>query len=314
MCRESAPADPVEHAEVVVPHRLRFGAAGHLLAELGQDRAEPALAELGGCIEGGVERLAGEKASHGALKEGAIAQLAGEPLAARGSQQDAAGETHGAIVYTSLASGVSFHHMTRQTALVAAMLTGACARPSGAPPAPPAPAPAAAPAAAGAACLLDAGRGGRGPTVTVALTDSVDPVHVPVPRNDAERLVFGQLYETLVRVDCEGHAVPGLAASWSSSDGGRRWTLTLRDQAQFWDGAPVTARDVVVGKSGAGFTLNGGRRAGARYRRRPLVPRRSRARGHEARPRSRLAHRNGAVLGDGRDRHRPGDPGAQLDR
>ncbi len=132
------------------------------------------------------------------------------------------------------------------------MLAAACARPSGAPPAPPAPAP----APAGAACLLDAGRGGRGPTVTVALTDSVDPVHVPVPRNDAERLVFGQLYETLVRVDCEGHAVPGLAASWSSSEGGRRWTLTLRDQAQFWDGAPVTARDVVVGKSGAGFTLN----------------------------------------------------------
>jgi hypothetical protein len=137
--------------------------------------------------------------------------------------------------------------MSRQTVIIAALLAAACARPSGAPPAP---------AAARAACPLDAGPGSRLPAVTVALTDSVDPAHAPVPRNDAERLVFGQLYETLVRFDCDGHAVPGLAASWTASDGGRRWTLTLRDQAQFWDGAPVTARDVVVGKSGAGFTLS----------------------------------------------------------
>ena len=138
--------------------------------------------------------------------------------------------------------------MTRQTALLSTLLAAACApRPSAGP---------VAPAAGRAACPLDAGRGSPTPTMTVALTDSVDPAHAPVPKNDAERLVFGQLYETLVRLDCEGHAVPGLAASWVASDGGRRWTLTLRDQAQFWDGAPVTARDVVVGKSGAGFTLS----------------------------------------------------------
>jgi hypothetical protein len=83
----------------------------------------------------------------------------------------------------------------------------------------------------------------------------VDPTHAPVPRNDAERLVFRHLYETLVRFDCEGRAVPALAESWTSSDGGRRWAFTLRADAQFWDGAPVTARDVVVGKGGAGYTL-----------------------------------------------------------
>ncbi len=130
-------------------------------------------------------------------------------------------------------------------------MAGACAGPSGAPPPSPV-----APVAAGGACLLDAGHGNHAPTVTVALTDSVDPAHAPVPRNDAERLVFGQLYETLVRFDCDGHAMPALAASWTASEGGRRWTLTLRDQAQFWDGSPVTARDVVVGKGGVGFTLN----------------------------------------------------------
>jgi Bacterial extracellular solute-binding proteins, family 5 Middle len=94
------------------------------------------------------------------------------------------------------------------------------------------------------------------PAVTVALTDSVDPTHAPVPQNDAERIVFGQLYETLVRFDCQGRPLPGLAESWTSSEGGRRWTLTLRTDAAFWDGAPVTARDVVVGKGGAGYTLS----------------------------------------------------------
>ena len=103
--------------------------------------------------------------------------------------------------------------------------------------------------------MLTGGSTARAPVITVALTDSVDPTHAPVPRSDAERLVFRHLYETLVRFDCDGHAVPALAESWTSSDGGRRWALTLRADAQFWDGAPVTARDVVVGKGGAGYTL-----------------------------------------------------------
>jgi hypothetical protein len=128
----------------------------------------------------------------------------------------------------------------------AVLLVGACARPSGAP---------LAPAGAEAGCLLATGSAARPPVITVALTDSVDPTHAPVPRNDAERLVFRHLYETLVTLDCQGRAVPALAESWTSSDGGRRWTFTLRSGAQFWDGAPVTARDVVVGKGGAGYTL-----------------------------------------------------------
>jgi hypothetical protein len=127
---------------------------------------------------------------------------------------------------------------------------GACAHPSRS---------SLAPAGGAASCLLaPASRpplSARSPLITVALTDSVDPNHAPVPRNDPERLVFPQLYEPLVRFDCEGRAVPGLAESWTSSDGGRRWAFTLRADAQFWDGAPVTARDVVVGKGGAGYTL-----------------------------------------------------------
>ena len=135
---------------------------------------------------------------------------------------------------------------SRSAFSLAVLLAAGCARPSGAP---------LAPAGGPTGCLLTAGSVARAPVITVALTDSVDPTHVPVPRNDAERLVFRHLYETLVRFDCEGRAVPALAESWTASEGGRRWAFTLRADAQFWDGAPVTARDVVVGKGGAGYTL-----------------------------------------------------------
>ena len=83
-------------------------------------------------------------------------------------------------------------------------------------------------------------------TVTIALTHAVDPSHAPVPRNESERLLFAQLYETLIRVDCTGRPYPGLAASWRADTSGRRWTFTLRDSASFWDGTPVTARDVAA--------------------------------------------------------------------
>jgi len=105
-------------------------------------------------------------------------------------------------------------------------------------------------------CLLSTGSvSGRVATITIGLTDAVDPRHAPLPRNDAERLVFRHLYETPVRLDCDGHAHPELAENWAKDDGGRRWTIRLRDGAQFWDGAPVTARDIVFGRSGVGYTL-----------------------------------------------------------
>ena len=80
---------------------------------------------------------------------------------------------------------------------------------------------------------------------TVALTETVDPAHAPHPTNDSERLLFRQLYETLVRVDCHGRARPELAASWRLDAGGRTWIVTLRADARFSDGTPVTTGDLV---------------------------------------------------------------------
>src|SRR6266581_3917888 len=105
-------------------------------------------------------------------------------------------------------------------------------------------------------CLLSTGSvSARAPTITIGLSEAVDPRHAPFARNDAERIVFGHLYETPVRFDCDGHVRPELAAQWEKSDGGRRWTFHLREGAQFWDGAPVTAQDLVFGKGGVGYTL-----------------------------------------------------------
>lgn len=81
---------------------------------------------------------------------------------------------------------------------------------------------------------------------TVALTETVDPANAPYPSNDSERLLFRQLYETLVRIDCDGRAQPGLAASWGLDGGGRFWIVTLREDAHFSDGTPVTTKDVLT--------------------------------------------------------------------
>src|SRR5262249_55053867 len=72
----------------------------------------------------------------------------------------------------------------------------------------------------------------------------IDPSHAPRPSNDSERLLFRQVYETLIRMDCKGRAVPGLAESWRLDADGRTWMVTVRADARFSDGTPVRARDV----------------------------------------------------------------------
>src|SRR5213592_2115173 len=105
-------------------------------------------------------------------------------------------------------------------------------------------------------CLLSTGAvTTRSRTITIGLSDAVDPRHAPFARNDAERIVFRHLYDSPVRIDCDGQVRPALVDRWEKDGGGRRWTFHLRDAAQFWDGAPVTAQDIVFGKGGVGYTL-----------------------------------------------------------
>ncbi len=50
-----------------------------------------------------------------------------------------------------------------------------------------------------------------------------------------------QVAETLVSTTPEGALAPGLAESWAVDEDGLTWRFTLRDDAVFHDGAPVTA-------------------------------------------------------------------------
>src|SRR2546430_10058685 len=136
---------------------------------------------------------------------------------------------------------ISLYRPTRRSAVLAAAGRAGVRTPGGAS-APALPTPGAAPS--DTMCCIAPGPAAKRDTVAVALAEPIDPTHAPQPRKDAERFVFAQLYETLIRVDCAGRVLPGLAQSWEAS--GDRWTFTLRDDARFWDGAPVTARDVVA--------------------------------------------------------------------
>ena len=75
----------------------------------------------------------------------------------------------------------------------------------------------------------------------MALTDPVDWARVSTPTNDSERLLFRQLFATLVRVDCRGEIRPGIADSWRSDSTGRIWTFTFPEPGQLADHPAITA-------------------------------------------------------------------------
>jgi hypothetical protein len=78
------------------------------------------------------------------------------------------------------------------------------------------------------------------PSIRIAVEDDIELRNAPVPASRAERLVFAQLYDTLVRIACDGVATPAIAASWSSPDG-LTWRFQLQHGLSFSDGAPLDA-------------------------------------------------------------------------
>jgi len=96
-----------------------------------------------------------------------------------------------------------------------------------------------------------------GDTVRVVVSDSVLPQWSATPIREADRLASRQMYETLVRINCEGALVPGAAEKWVTEDSGRTWTFTLRDSLRFWDGTRYTAADFVGAWSTSGGSALG---------------------------------------------------------
>ncbi len=61
----------------------------------------------------------------------------------------------------------------------------------------------------------------------------------------ADRALVRLAFSGLVRLGPDGSLVPDLAERWSSDEAGTNWTFTIRDDAVWHDGEPVTARDVL---------------------------------------------------------------------
>jgi peptide/nickel transport system substrate-binding protein len=57
-------------------------------------------------------------------------------------------------------------------------------------------------------------------------------------------IMASYVFDTLLWQDSTGHAIPWLAKEWSHSADGLEWRFTLRDNAKWHDGQPVTADDV----------------------------------------------------------------------
>lgn len=85
----------------------------------------------------------------------------------------------------------------------------------------------------------------RGGNLTVRLSDdsvTLQPWH---PRTRGEEQIIGLIYSGLVRLDATLAPQPDLATGWLASADGRVITFTLRSDAVWHDGRPVTVDDVI---------------------------------------------------------------------
>ncbi len=76
----------------------------------------------------------------------------------------------------------------------------------------------------------------------VGIPTSITPV---TARTRAERTLVGLIFSGLVKLGPGTSYKPDLAESWSVDATGNSWTFTIRDDAVWQDGEPVTSADVV---------------------------------------------------------------------
>ncbi len=88
-----------------------------------------------------------------------------------------------------------------------------------------------------------------GGTLRVALQDapvSLDPADASRADSPAMRSVSHLIFETLVTLDERGQPTPGLASSWRSEPGSRRWQFSIRSGVTFQDGTSVSPDSVAA--------------------------------------------------------------------
>lgn len=125
--------------------------------------------------------------------------------------------------------------MRRVAAFFLIVLTVACTRETPAPPPPVKPPAAATP--------TDGGR------LVRRLEGDVKTLNYLLQQTEDERQVLALLYDPLIDLDQDLTPIPGVAARWEVLDGGKTYVLHLDPRANFSDGTPLRANDVI-------FTLN----------------------------------------------------------
>jgi len=81
-------------------------------------------------------------------------------------------------------------------------------------------------------------------TVTVAMETILENLDYMTNSTLNAAGIFETMYDSLVTLDENVTMQPMLATEWSVSEDGKVWTFKLRDDVKFWDGTPLTAKDV----------------------------------------------------------------------
>ena len=125
--------------------------------------------------------------------------------------------------------------MRRVVAVSLLLLSLACKRETPAPPPPP--------VQPAVATPTDGGR------LVRRLEGDVKTLNYLLQQTEDERQVLSLLYDPLIDLDQNLMPIPGVAARWEVLDGGKTYVLHLDPRANFSDGTPLRASDVI-------FTLN----------------------------------------------------------
>ncbi|MFI5914502.1 ABC transporter substrate-binding protein [Dactylosporangium sp. NPDC051541] len=84
-----------------------------------------------------------------------------------------------------------------------------------------------------------------GDTLRLALSRQLTNIHPHKGGSpDSQGAVIGSIYESITRISPDFKVVPGLATSWKAVDD-LNWEFTVRTDAKYSDGNPLTADDIV---------------------------------------------------------------------
>lgn len=84
----------------------------------------------------------------------------------------------------------------------------------------------------------------RGGNLTIRLAEDVPDLRPWQPRSRGEEQLIGLIYSGLTRIDTRLQPQPDLATAWDAAPDGKLITFTLRMNAVWHDGKPLTADDV----------------------------------------------------------------------